>query len=182
MSKNLLNLLLLVASFALYYVVLGPLWSGAGSVWQPSQGITTLKSLNVQYTDTISQAETLLSQAESLQKQYGNISEASKEKMALMVPNKVDPVRLLSEVSSIANQTGLTVGGLGYTELPEGNGKGGYLISFNVKTNYEKFKELMYNYETSLRLFTVKNVSFTVPEKDTSIITFQVKLETYYIK
>jgi len=183
MSKNLFNLFLAVATFALYYVVLNPLYTGKGTIWSPEGNITSLRTLNTQYDDTLSQADALYQQAETLRTQYNGIPDDSKEKMKLMVPDIVDPVRLVSEVSNIANITGVSIDETSYSESPPlSGGKGAYTVSFSVKTSYEKFKELMRNYETSLRLFTIKSVVFNVPDKQDNAINFQVKLESYYVK
>ena len=183
MSKSLLKLLLAVGSFAIYYIIIDPLYTGVGSVWQPEQSVQNLRNLNSQYEETLSQANSLYNQAENLRTQYSGISDDAKQKMKLMVPDSVDPVRLLNEVNNIANQSGLALRDLGYISNPPTIGNYGmYTVSFTVKTTYSKFKDLMRNYETSLRLFTVKNVSFSIPQKDESLIDFQVKLETYYLK
>ncbi|MSR71528.1 MAG: hypothetical protein EXS50_02590 [Candidatus Taylorbacteria bacterium] len=184
MSKNLVNLLLLVASFAIYYLVLSPLYSGGGAIWAPEKSVTALRVLSMQYDDTISQAETLTKQAEDLRNQYNAIPDDAKDNMKIMVPEYIDPVRLVSEISTIANITGVSLDDTSYSESPPivNSNKGAYTVSFSVKTSYEKFKELMHNYETSLRLITIKSVTFNVPDKQEGTINFQVKLEAYYVK
>ncbi len=184
MSKNLLNLLLAVGTFSIYYLVISPLYTGVGSVWQPEQGITTLQSTNTQYDSTLLQVEGLYKQAETLRSQYASLSEESKQKMSVMVPEIIDPVRLVSEVSSIGLVSGVMLRDLDVTELSAvtGSARGGYRVGFTVDTTYTKFKELMHNFETSMRLFSIQGVSFTVSPKDDSIMSFQVKLETYTMK
>ncbi|MFA6608436.1 MAG: type 4a pilus biogenesis protein PilO [Candidatus Paceibacterota bacterium] len=183
MSKNILKLLLAVGSFAIYYVFINPLYTGIGGVWQPTQSVKSLRDLNTQYTETLNQADVLYTQAQSLSSQYNSVSDDTKQKTKLMVPDSVDPIRLLNEVSNIAGQTGVALSDLNYISNPLVMGNYGiYSVSFSVTTTYSKFKELMHNYETSLRLFTIKNVTFNVSAKDSSLIDFQVKLETYYMK
>lgn len=184
MSKNLLNILLAISSFAVYYLIINPLYTGVGSVWQPSQSVTSLRDLNTKYTEAIAQASALQIQADTLKTQYSGLSDESKQKMEVMVPDSIDPVRLINEVSNIGNQSGLFLGNLAYNTSPASNAnkQGSYVVSFSVTTTYPKFKELMHNIETSLRLFTIKSVAFTIPAKDNSLIDFQVKLETYYMK
>lgn len=184
MSKNLLNLLLIVTAFAVYYLAIGPLYSGTGGVWQPSNSISTLQAMNTQYDATLGQADGLYSQAQTLRAQYANVSLDAKAKMEIMVPNSIDKIRLLDEVDSIGKQTGLAFDSLAYSEGSSGGtvplGTAG--ISFTVKTNYPKFKELMDNFEKSLRLFSIQSVSFAAAAKEGDLITYQVKLGTYYLK
>lgn len=185
MSKKLLYTLLAITSFALYYVVINPLYSGIGNIWQPEAGVTLLRAQNSEYEKTLTKAESLISESKDLRTKYDAVSPEVKEKMKLMVPAKkdIDPVRLVSEVNSIANQEGLVISDLSYGEgsVTTGN-RGSYVLSFSIKTTYTKFKELMQSYETSLRLFTIQSVQFIAPEADSNITTFQVKMETYYIK
>ena len=47
---------------------------------------------------------------------------------------------------------------------------------------YENFKKLMDTFEKSMRLFSIQAVSFTAPEKDGDLTSYDVKLQTYYIK
>lgn len=183
MSPKLLNLLLLVASFAVYYLVLNPLYTGVGTIWQPEQGVSAVRDLNNQYRDTLAQADLLYKQAEGLRTDYGKVQADTKQTMTMMVPDSIDPVRLVSEVSNIASQAGVALGDISYAANSDNDPLlGSYTVSFNVKTSYSKFKELMRNYETSLRLFTIQSVSFGIPQKEGDLITFQVKLETYYLK
>lgn len=182
MSKKLLNLLLLVATFALYFLLIGPLYKGVGGVWQPAESVQSLKELNDQYNETLKQAEDIFTQAETLRSQYSRISNDQKEKMSVMVPDSIDKVRLLSEVNSIINQSGMYASELAYTEGPQTAGRGSAGISFAVRATYPQFKALMDNFEKSMRLFSIQNVTFSVPDTEGDLIPYQVKLETYFIK
>lgn len=183
MSPKLINILLILSSFALYYLVIGPLWTGVGPIWSPSQGISILTSKESQYKNTVNSADDLSKQGEKLKLQYNAIDDATKQKMSLMVPQKIDQVRLLSEVDNIANQSGVSLSNVSAVDVANVDKlKGSYNVSFNVKTTYTKFKEFMRNYENSLRLFTLESVVFSAPEKIDDFTDFKVTLKTYYLK
>ncbi|MDB5260619.1 MAG: hypothetical protein JWN37_850 [Candidatus Nomurabacteria bacterium] len=182
MSPRLLNTLLIVGSFALYYVVISPLYSGGGTVWQPEQSITALKTSNEEYTKTVAQVNELYNEAETLKKQYNNIDADTKKKIETMVPAKIDPVRLLSEVDNIANTTGVPISDLSYSENPAVGGRGSYTVSFSTKTTYTKFKQLLDSYEKSMRLYNIESTSFSVSTEPGTSTNYQVKLSTYYLK
>lgn len=184
MSTNLRNLLLIIASFSLYYVAIKPLYTGVGGVMQPERSIQTLRVLNTQYDDTLSKADDIMKQAETLRAQYARVSAEDKAKMAVMVPDSVDQVHLLSEVRSIGEDAGFALTDILYTAGSNGgvSTKGTASISFSVKTTYPRFKVLMNNFEKSLRLFSVDSVSFAVPVKEGDLTTYQVRLQTYYLK
>lgn len=183
MSKSLLNLLLIVASFAVYYLIIGPVYSGVGGVWQPADNVASLKSLSKQYDETLTQAQTLSSQADTLRAEYARVTDEQKAAMQIMVPDSIDKVRLLSEVHSIIQQSGFAPQELAYSEgSAASNGRGSAAVSFSVKTTYPQFKRLMDNFEKSKRLFSIQNVTFVTPTNPGEFITYQVKLETYYLK
>lgn len=183
MSKNLLNLLLIVSTFALYYLVINPLYNGVGGVWQPAMSIKSLQELNSGYTEALTQADSLYAQAETLQAQYSRVSNDQKSKMALMVPDQIDKVRLLSEVTNIINTSGLGVRELAYSDGPTNQaGKGVASVSFSVRATYPQFKALMENIEKSLRLFSIQSVAFAAPTREGEGVSYQVKLDTYFMK
>lgn len=183
MSKNLLNLLLIVGTFAVYYLLIGPVYKGVGGVWQPAESVQSLRELKNQYDETLNQADNLFTQAETLRSQYSRVTDEQKAKMKVMVPDSIDKVRLLSEVYNISVLAGIPFNELAYSEGPStSNGRGSAGISFTVKTTYPKFKVLMDTFEKSLRLFSIQSVTFAAPEREGDPTAYQVKLETYFIK
>lgn len=181
MSKNLLTTLLIVVTFSMYYLVIRPLYSGVGSIWQPEKSIQSLKTLNKEHDTALLQAEDLASKAKNLEDAYKKVSSSDKEKMAVMVPSSIDKVRLISEIHTVASGIGVSLGEISYSETTL-QSKGTAVVTFTVKTTYEKFKELLDLYEKSLRLLAVKGVTFTTPEKAGDPVTYQVRLETYFMK
>lgn len=184
MSPKLLNALISVSSFAIYYILIGPLWTGNGSIWSPSGGgIKNLVSSEAQYKETLGKADELFKQGEELRSQYNSIDDDTKQKMLLMVPSKIDKIILFNELDVIASKTGVALNSVFINETPSSDKlKGQYTVSFKAKTTYSRFKEFMRNYENSLRLFTLDSVLFTAPEKKDDLIEFTVNLKTYYIK
>lgn len=183
MSKNLLSILLIIIPVVLYLLVIKPVYTGVGGVWQPTQSVKDLSTLNEQYSATLDQAETLASQAMELEKEYQSVSQEDRDKMKIMVPDSIDRVRLLNEVSLMGTRLGFTLNDLSYAEGSSlAAGRGSATISFTVKTTYPRFKDLMDNFEKSLRLYTIQSVTFSAPEKEGDLTSYQVKLDTYYIK
>ncbi len=183
MSKNLLTILLIVGTFAVYYLLIGPLYKGVGGVWQPAESIKSLIEQEKQYNETLNQAGDLFAQAETLRSEYSRVSDEQKAKMKIMVPDSIDKVRLLSEVYNISVEAGIPFNELAYSDgqsTTEGRGSAG--ISFTVKTTYPQFKVLMDTFEKSMRLFSIQSVIFTAPERESDPTSYQVKLETYFIK
>ena len=184
MSPKILNLLLVVASGSLYYLLISPLYTGIGTIYQPGMGVAPLRDLNESYDTTIAQAQKLVDQSQNLSRQYRALSPEAKETLAVMVPDQIDEVRLVSEVNSIANQTGFALENIAYNQNPGSGGKTGvssYTVTVSTKGTYEKLKELLHNFETSKRIYAVRSVSVTPPADATGLFDFQLKLETYYM-
>lgn len=184
MSPKLLNTLIAVLSFAVYYIFIGPLWTGQGTVLQLQDGgVKSLMASQIRYNNTVEQADKLSKQGEEFSKQYESIGEDIKEKMKIMVPSKTDKIVLLNELDNIANYAGIAITNVTVSEDSTTDKlKGSYNITFNAKTTYTKFKEFMRNYENSLRLFTLDSVNFAAPTKTDDLIDFKVSLKTYYLK
>lgn len=183
MSKNLLNLLLIVATVAVYMLAIKPLYTGQGGVIQPEKSIKDLSNLNSQYDNTLEKAGSLVDQANDLRSEYDAVSPEDRAKLAVMVPDKINKLQLLDEVGRIAEEAGFVLNELSYSEIgSSAPGRGSASISFSVKTNYVQFKKLMDTFEKSMRLFSIGNVEFNVPEKEDELTTYRVRLETYFLK
>lgn len=116
MSKNLFNLLLISVAVGSYFLLIGPLYRGNGIIWEPKESIKSLRVSNEQYSQALVQAAQLYSQAQNLDAEYESIDDETKEKMKKMVPEDIDPVRLLSEINGIANSQGLALINMTYKE------------------------------------------------------------------
>lgn len=166
----------------MYFLAIKPLYTGEGGIIHPAQSVKALRSLNSQYDGTLKNAESLVNQAKTMRAQYSAISPEDKAKIAVMVPESVDKVRLLSEVYGLGEDAGFSLDSLSYTDGGSIAGKGIVNISFSVKTTYPRFKVLMDNFEKSMRLYSIEGVSFVSPQKEGDLITYQVRLKTYYLK
>lgn len=175
----------------LYYFVINPLYTGIGILWQPQQGISSLRSMDIKYNEALSQAEELYAQAETLGSEYKSIDDDLKAKMKVMVPDAIDPVKLLSEITGIANQQGIALSDLRYTKDGGGSsekkgapetGSGSYTVAFSASTSYSRMKDLLRSLETSLRLFTITRVTLKTPTEGSSLNEFEIELKTYYIQ
>ena len=164
-------------------MVIKPLYTGMGGIMQPEKSVKDLMKLNAQYDEAISKAESIMDQSKSLKSQYERVSDEEKKKMTIMVPDSIDKVRLLNEVLGLARDAGFLLSDLSYSDLGVlPGGKSGAAISFSVKTTYPRFKSLMKNFEESMRLYSIDSVTFSAPEKESDLTSYQVRLQTYYLK
>ena len=148
---------------SLYYGYINPIYTGQpGLVWTPEKNIFVLRSVNVQYQNAINQISLIQNQAEQLDKDYNAIDAAIKNKVAIMLPDSIDPIKLRAEVTSIANKSGVAISDLGITyaqNLKNVNvNLNNYQVSFTVKSHYPALKNLITNYEKSERLFVLDSI------------------------
>lgn len=178
MSPKLFNILLIVASLVLYFYVVDPLYTGADGVfWAPKDNVKSLKASGQPYTSTINGIPKIMRDAKNMSKEYEVFDEKAKNTIMIMVPTSVDEVKLLSEITEVANREGFALDGLAVKDK-----KTYFTISFSVKTTYPRFKTLMIAYEKSMRLIALDSVSFNPVKDETEPIKFSVELVTYYMK
>lgn len=174
-----LNILLIAASMALYYLIISPLYSGGTSLlFAEGQDITTLTKTRDTYDKTIEEVPRLIALGQNLKKGYDSIQEEDRKKILTMVPVSVDDIKLLSEITNIGAESGVILEGMGIKDM----GAGEYSVSFNVSTTYTNFKNIMTFWEKSMRLFTLQSVTFTPGKSEIDPIKFSVALSTYYMK
>jgi hypothetical protein len=179
MSPKLFNTLLILTTVVLYYMVTNPLYTGVSSaLYTVDAGVGSLKNTVAEYDVAVSQVDVLIRDSRSLQKEYDGFSEETRKNIMVMVPQSVEELRLLSEMTSIATESGIALEGL--TVKDKGTGR--YSITFSVKTTYQKFKDFITRYEKSMRLLSLDSVNFNAGTSDDDIIKFTVSLSTYYLK
>ena len=110
---------------------------------------------------------------------YAKVSDDDKQKMKIMVPDSIDKVRFLDEVSNMIEDAGFSAKTLNVAEGGTGD-LPAYTVSFNVKSNYDNFKSLMDVFEKSMRLYSVQSVNFTTSNE--GLTTYNATLSTYYLK
>ena len=111
-----------------------------------------------------------------------------------MVPESVDNVKLILELQGIANQYSLeiqTASADREDSGEEGNGDSGFVdvdsrdygiiaLDFNLTGTYDEFFDFLRDLERNLRITDIRNVTFS--SSDTGEYSFQLTLETYWLK
>lgn len=159
MSPKLLNILLVVVPVFLYFGYIEPMYLGTqGFIWTPEKNLSTLKSENVQYIDAINQISAIEQASIKLNKEYTAIPIELVERINLLLPESIDPVRLRNEITSIAANSGVALTGLTITHEEKDSS---YKVSFSVRARYGLFKKFMESYEKSTRMFTLISLSIS---------------------
>lgn len=179
MSPRLFNTLLIISSIVLYAYVIKPLYyTGVeGIFWTPESSVQSLRDLNDKYQKTIDGVDGIIRDANKLKGQYETFDEESKNKMMIMVPPSVNEIKLLSELTNIANNAGFAVEDV---SVKDKNGE--YSIALTFRSTYLQFKQFVDLYEKNMRLLTIKSVSFSPSKDEEALVKFDIEFSTYYLK
>lgn len=157
----------------------------------------------VRVNNALQQANELRDIRDKLAEERKKISDEDLVRITRMIPDGVENIGLIIEMNNIARDKGMellnpTIGAsvgtagaqgaqnpalaTGINIGPDGTNHGALTMSFGVNTTYEKFIDFLKELERSLRLVDVKEVSFAAPDAKTGRTTFNVTIETYWLK
>lgn len=167
-----------------------------------NEKLDSLKEEAKQYEEARKKANELRTKRDSLKDQYKQIGVADQERLKKMIPDTVDNVRLLLDLTNIADEfnielSQISIGaGTADPSNPEGNqgeqaqqqividdasnGYGTIRIGFSFISTYEDYKRLLRKLELSLRLVDIKQLS--VRTSDTALNSYSVSMETYWLR
>lgn len=136
--------------------------------------------------------------AERLRNEYYSFTAEERERLAKMIPDNVDNVRLIIDINNIASRYNMVVKdakiktnekaeegrpdpSAKLIENPSGQiGQGTVTIAFTVTGSYDVFRQFLGDLASSLRLVDIKRLSFKSAELDT--YQYTVELTTYWLK
>src|ERR1035437_9017270 len=185
MNRNITALILIVLAVGIYFTY-------------TSGQITVLKSIqaeNNQYLSAIDNATKLIKLRGTVLDQYNAISAGDKARLDNLVPDNIDNVRLIIDISGIATRHGITAAGIKTSadtaaSTPKqtasnqtsvtGGGLSTVTVTFNVTTTYVNFIAFLQDLERSLRILDV--TSITLSASANGIYTYGVTLNTYWLK
>lgn len=181
--KNIISLILIAAAVWIFWSYTDPIYKEAGG----------LKEVRADYQTKLSQANEFRRKYENLSVAYQSFSEADIIRLSRLVPDTVDTVRLVMDVSDIAAKQGLLIKNIKISEptketkentnssigaaappandLTLGAIRIGTVnqdfnnidLSFSVTGSYERFIAFLQDLEKSLRILDVTEIKFTTP-------------------
>lgn len=146
----------------------------------------------------LDRAAELRVEAERLRNEYYSFTEEERARLAKMIPDNVDNVRLIIDINNIATRYGMVVkdakikttepaSGKGtdptvkLIENPSGQiGQGAVTITFTVTGQYDVFRQFLGDLASSLRLVDIKKLSFKATDQDN--YQYSIELTTYWLK
>ncbi len=194
--KNIISLILIAAAVWIF-------WSYTDPIYKEANG---LKEVRADYQAKLEQANEFRQKYENLALAYQSFSEADVIRLSRLVPDTVDTVRLVMDVSDIAAKQGLLIKNIKISEptkigVPvaapsaEGLTPGAIRIgtnqdfnsidlSFSVTGSYERFVAFLQDLEKSLRILDVTEIKFATPTNSVkgNSYDFGIGLRAYWLK
>ena len=152
--------------------------------------IDMLKAQATSYNDALTNSRKLIAVRESLLAKENKFAPDDVARLQKMLPDSIDNVRLIIDLSEIARKYGMEVRNVRTTSQGSSSSNGAIgpdskryaalSLAFNVSGSYDTFRRFLADLEKSLRLADVVNVSFSSSDKDFN--DYNVQMQTYWLK
>ncbi|MFA6227260.1 MAG: type 4a pilus biogenesis protein PilO [Candidatus Paceibacterota bacterium] len=186
-----LPLILILSSIGIFFGYVDPGYKGSGSIVESdisTYGIKQLQNEYTKYETTLTNSTKVVQNRKSLTDKNNKITESDKTKLIKMVPDNIDNVKLVLEISSVAEARNLSLKNISIGSSaktldsigPDSTPYGTLALKFSVNATYDNFLNLMKDLEQNLRIIDITDISFT--STDTGFYDFSVSLNTYWLK
>ncbi len=110
MNSNITPIVLIVASVGLFWLYTGPAYSATtGSADTAGKSIQELQSERQDYADALEKTREIELARTGLLAKFNAISDGDKAKLAAMLPNHIDSVRLIIDINTLAQKYGMSL-------------------------------------------------------------------------
>lgn len=175
MKSSITSILLIILSLGLFFGFVDPMWRDAKAA---NEKLTLEKN-------DLKNIKIFQEKRDSLLAEERSVSQLDRERLAKLVPDSIDSVKLILEIYRIGQESGVNVRSVDVTE-PSRDGtlstvKYGTLpMRLVMSGSYENFKVFLRNIEKSLTLLDVTGITLR-PQK-TSSYEYTVSAKTYWLK
>jgi len=209
--SNLFGLILLLASAGLFFGFTNPLYTGdSGSAEINKRSIKELRKDEAEYREALERTAEIERVRVGLVSKYNEIKSDDREKIAKLIPDHIDTVRLLIDLSNIAKGynmtlTSISIGvgngheksnGAKASALLSGGSEVGAVgaigpdakvystfgLSFSVSGSYENLVSFVRDLEQNLRLTDITALSLSAGDLSGSVYRLDLALTTYKLK
>lgn len=157
--------------------------------------IAILQAEQQRYDDALSAAGELREIRNNLVNRYNSFSTTDLRRLKKFLPEQIDDVRLVLDVTEIASENNISIESLdiqGSAQTNQGASSGRSNVanespvnilqmSFTFDATYGQFIDFITDLESSLRVLDITNLSFE-SGAGTNVYTFSITLQTYWLK
>ena len=187
-----LPIILIASSIAVFFGYVDPNYKGSSAQSNTDYskaGVVFLQSELTKYNDILNSSTKIISQRDSLVAKKNTINETDKARLERLLPNNIDNIRLIIEISKIAEGKGLSVKNVSVGDMtkntstgigPDNSPYGTMTLKFTVNSSYGNFINFLQDLENNLRLLDITEISFNTT--DSGFYDFNVSFNTYWLK
>ena len=157
------------------------------------QSIKALRAQEIEYDQALTKSKELLAIRNSLISKRNTFSPDYVNKVARVLPDNVDNIRLILDTETIAQRYNLHVQNIGIKTAQAskeersqlavgdtGDPVGSVQLSFSVPAKYDDFVRFIKDLERSVRIVDIQQISFSIAQGDLS--DFSVTIKTYWLR
>ncbi|MCE9549092.1 hypothetical protein K8Q98_01700 [Candidatus Nomurabacteria bacterium] len=170
--------------------------------------ISELKGQAAAYDEALNNSKALENERDKLTKKYNAIDATNLDKLAKLLPDNVDNIRLILEIEKVAAPYGMilrdvkynpvnessmqntssTVAQTGITSSRESPDYGSWDLEFSTEGNYEDFNNFIKALESNLRIVDISSIDFSsrsgsgINLSSSEIYKYSFKIKTYWLK
>jgi Tfp pilus assembly protein PilO len=187
---------LIISSIGIFFGYVDPNYKGGSFVDEnvststnySGYGVLSLKDELKKFEEISSNSNKIVNDRDLLIKKSNQITTSDKTKLNKFLPDSIDNIRLIIEISDMASARGLVAKNITINEAKKSNDAmnidnspyGTLNIKFSVNSTYENFLLFLGDLENNLRLFDVSDINFSA--SDTGFYDFSIGLKTYWLK
>ncbi|KKP56483.1 MAG: hypothetical protein UR80_C0018G0007 [Parcubacteria group bacterium GW2011_GWB1_35_5] len=158
----------------------------------PSMGeVSILMDEKEKYETSLEMVNNIENKKNELLTEFNKISAEDKKDIDTVLPNSLNFVRLVSQISSVASKYNIVIDKTSYRKTSPSSGESigeeqsetmfdSAIINFSFSASYPNFKNFTDDLEKSLRILDIRNIKITTGEKKEYI--YEVEFETYWLK
>lgn len=172
-------------------IIVASLGAVFGFVNPRYEEVKVLQAERAQYQEALNNAQQLQKVRDSLLSTYNALPKNDLEKLKKLLPDHVDNVRLIIDISDIARRYGLSLKSVKNVETNKQNPNGPEIdlnqdlygsaaLNFSVSSPYSNFIAFLKDLEQSLRVVDIESLEFDT--KEGSIYDFNLGIKTYWLK
>ncbi|MFA6536159.1 MAG: type 4a pilus biogenesis protein PilO [Candidatus Paceibacterota bacterium] len=171
-------------------LILASIGAFLGYINPQYQTVKALMGERAGYQEALTNSRALMAKRDELVSTYNTIPGSNISRLEELLPDHVDNVRLIMDLSSIASRYGLTLTNIKNIQSSEAakgeittdsSGIGSATLNFSVSAPYSTFQAFLGDLEKSLRIVDVSSISFSASDGSPNY-DFNIGVKTYWLK
>lgn len=166
---------------------------------QPLYGdIGRARAKEAEVKSALVETDTAQAKLEEIKKRYESFPPDADERLSQILPEKIDPIRLLIDTTAFLERNGFPAKSIGVSDTrgtEGGTSRAAYqthTITFSLSGSYDTFREFLHALEASLALRDLVEVSFTTARAssgandrgrpETAIHEYNIRVTSYSLR